>query len=153
MVLERLAYVCVSVRLNETRLLTDCCLHHDPFTHPHVPLLRRGSGLLARGMNKTKQARSIINLHTLSLPLPPSGCKENPGCGSEDGVRWMSVNSPWHEATPPLASEHHLLLERWTQTSVVYQTQGSPVPLRLCRADSPTVLNHSVKQAGSCTKQ
>lgn len=98
--------------------LTPVCTT-SPTRRTHDPLLWRGSGLLARGMNKTKCTRSVTNLHTLSLPLPPSRCKVDPGCSSEDGVRWMWADSPWHQATPPSASELCSFLVRWMQTQLL----------------------------------
>lgn len=104
--------------MKPARWLTPVCTT-SPITRTHHPLLWRGSGLLARGMNKTKNTRSIINLYTLSLPLPSSRCKVDPGRSSEDGVRWMWADSPWHQATSPSASEHCSFLVRWMQTQLL----------------------------------
>lgn len=85
----------------------------SPITRTHDLSLWRGSDLLTRSMNKTKSTHSVINLHTLSLPLPPSRCKVDPGCSSEDGVRWMWADAPWHQATLPSGGEHCSFLVRW----------------------------------------
>lgn len=124
------------------------------FTHTYEPLLWRGLGLLARGMNKTKYTCSIINLHTLSLRLHLPRCKVNQVCIFEDGERWMRTDSSLHDANLPLASEHHSgeINTDLASASVVYQIQGFPVPTRLCSNGSPTAMNHSVKQASSCRR-
>ena len=98
--------------------LTPACTT-SPIRHAHDPSLWRGSDLLSRGMNKTKCIHSVITLHTLSLPLPPSRCKVDPGCSSEDAVRWMWADTPWHQATPPSASEHCSFLVRWIQMQLL----------------------------------
>lgn len=84
--------------------------------------------MLAEGMNKTKHTRSVINLHTLSLPLPPSRCEVGPGCSSEDGVRRVGDDSPWQQATPPssikfISGDMNAVP---ALVSTVYKIQGSP---------------------------
>lgn len=105
-------------------------------------------------MNKTKYTYSIINLHTLSLPLHLPRCKVNQGCSLEDGERWMRTDSSLHDANPPLVIEHHSgeINTDLASASVVYQIQGFPVPSRLCSNGSSTAMNHSVKQASSCRR-
>lgn len=153
MFLERLAYVCMFGWMKSACYQTPA-FTTSFFTHAYEPLLWRGSGLLARGMNKTKYTCSIINLHTLSLPPHLSRCKVNQGCSLEDGERWMRTDSSLHDANPPLASEHHSgeMNTDLASASVVYQIQGFPVSSRLCSNGSPTALNHSVKQASSCRR-
>lgn len=73
-----------------------------PIPLTHALLLPTGSGLIARDGNKPKRTHSVINAHTLPAPLPPPRRKAGPGCGSEDGVRWMWADSP---ATPPSSRE------------------------------------------------